>query len=132
VRVAEGTTGQLEWEVRKTTESDGSVLIQDTRAQMSERWYVRKKTLVPPEGVEGKVRVEETEIAVAIAPGRAKETRTEPVYCWLPTRKQAGTPFLLQADFTPTLGRENVKEDAWDDWLFGQLGLLAAEAVAAS
>ena len=38
-------------------------------------------------------------------------------------------PFLVQADFVPTVGRGDIQEVEWNKWLLLNLGILAAEAV---
>jgi len=54
----------------------------------------------------------------------------ECVYCFFPTRRRTDLPFLVQGDFIPTLGRENIEaDDPWNEWLLERLPVLIAEAL---
>jgi len=89
---------------------------------------VKGQTLVP----EGKQGIKRTRITVAfpLDDDLREETRKAGVfYCYLPTKKRTDLPFLIQADFLPTIGRENVADHPWNTWLMRELGILAGDAI---
>ena len=123
--------GRQDWILQRADEPDDVVVLQDTRTGSGERWVVFKADLEVPVGLQRPgMETPSTEVVIAFAPGHPELARAQPVYCYLPTRKTANLPFLVQADFTPTLGRENIKEDAWNAWLLRELGGVAARAIA--
>lgn len=81
-----------------------------------------------PEGKEG---ITETRILVAFPCDEATKeaNKGSTVYCYLPTKKRSDMPFLIQADFVPTLGRGDIQDLEWNRWLLRKLGELAAEAL---
>ncbi|MFC2066845.1 DUF3883 domain-containing protein [Chloroflexota bacterium] len=87
---------------------------------------VKDKTIVP----EGKEGIAETRITIAIpidTDTREAVQQKGVLYCYLPTKKRTDLNFLLQADFLPTIGRENVPDHPWNEWLIKELGKWAAD-----
>ena len=51
------------------------------------------------------------------------------LHCFLPLDVLSELRWLVQADFDPTPGRERLRENAWNRWLLGEVGIAIAEAV---
>jgi len=124
-----------EWEIKKSLEGDSEVCVSDSRNEEETRWRVFHRDLpiddekIIPEGKEG---IKETRITVAFpVDSVTRDTIKESgvVYCYLPTKKRAELPFLIQGDFLPTIGRENVSDHPWNVWLMQAMGALAADAI---
>jgi hypothetical protein len=114
----------------------GTIELINTRNNEKTRWRVFNKDLktpykdLVPKGKEG---IKETRIVVAfpedqVTRGKIKE-RANVVYCYLPTKKRTDLPFLIQADFLPTIGRENIEDNEWNRWLLEELGILSGAAL---
>jgi len=129
------TVSGSEWTLNKTPEGDSTICIRDSRDEQGTRWRVFERTIrvgddaIVPEEKEG---LSETRISILLpidAAVRDSVRRTGVVYCYLPTKRRTDLPFLIQADFLPTVGRENVSDHPWNVWLMRELGRLAAEAI---
>jgi hypothetical protein len=123
------------WVIKKNLQNDSTLSLLNMRTGQETRWIVFHHVLlvknqeVIPEGKEG---IEETKITVAFpldSNTRDVIKKTGAVYCYLPTKKRTDLPFLIQADFLPTIGRENISEHLWNIWLMKELGILAAESI---
>ena len=57
------------------------------------------------------------------------EVRESQLHCFLPVDVPSELRWLVQADFDPTPGRERLRENAWNEWLFGEVGRAIADAV---
>jgi hypothetical protein len=57
------------------------------------------------------------------------EVRVSQLHCFLPVDVPSELRWLVQADFDPTPGRERLRENAWNGWLFGEVGRAIAFAV---
>jgi hypothetical protein len=121
------------WEIKKEFEDPSRVSLIDTRTNEKTNWRVFHRNLkvldenVVPEGKEG---IKETRITIAFpSENTVREVikKSGVVYCYLPTKQRADLPFLIQADFLPTIGRERISEDPWNVWLMKELGILAAD-----
>jgi len=98
-------------------------------------WKIFSKDLkVPKElqlGDELRQKPEVTSVSIAFPVSEKDELNdvsSEPVYCYLPTKKRTDMPFIIQGDFDPTVGRENIKDNEWNKWLLLQVGELVVEA----
>lgn len=127
--------GSSEWEIKKNLEGDSKVSLFDTRNEEETKWRVFHRNMqvdnekIVPEGKEG---IKETQITIAFPIDSATRDTTKKsgvVYCYLPTKKRTDLPFLIQADFLPTIGRENISDHPWNVWLMKELGTLAAGAI---
>jgi len=123
------------WEIKKNLEGDSEVSLYDTRNEEETKWRVFHRNIqvdnekIVPEGKEG---IKETRITIAFPIDSAtRDTikKSGVVYCYLPTRERTDLPFLIQADFLPTIGRENISDHLWNVWLMKELGTLAADAI---
>lgn len=95
-------------------------------------WKVFKKIIYVPKRIRkpmGKERVRKTEMALAF-PADIKDTPDpQKLFCYLPTERFTGYPFIVQGDFLPILGRSNIdEEDPWNKHLLNQLSELIADA----
>jgi len=124
-----------EWEIKKDSRESSKVSLLDTRNEEGTKWRVFHRNLQVdhekdvPEGKEG---IKETRITIAFPIDTAtRDTikKSGVVYCYLPTKKRTDLPFLIQADFLPTIGRENISDHPWNVWLMKELGTLAADAI---
>jgi hypothetical protein len=124
-----------EREIRKKLEGDSKVSLFDTQNEEETKWRVFHRNIqvdnekTVPEGKEG---IKETQITIAFPIDSAtRDTikKSGVVYCYLPTKKRTDLPFLIQADFLPTIGRENISDHPWNVWLMKELGTLAADAI---
>jgi hypothetical protein len=92
----------------------------------------RKTPRVPPNKeirVKGKEKSVRSVVVIAFPhPDENADVKAETLYCFLPTKTRADLPFLIQGDFIPTLGRENIEKNEWNRWLLKKLGELAAES----
>lgn len=123
------------WAIKKHLEDDSVALLSNMRTGQETKWnvfhqalHVEDKEIIP----EGKEGIEETRITIAFPLDSATRDvvkKTGVVYCYLPTKKRTDLPFLIQADFLPTIGRENISEHPWNIWLMKKLGVLAAETI---
>jgi hypothetical protein len=116
-------------DTKYSTVSLGNTLTGTTKWKVSHRDLPVKDQSIVPEGKQG---IEKTRITLAFPlDGELREKiRTNGVfYCYLPTKKRTDLPFLIQADFLPTIGRENIAEHQWNTWLMRELGMLAGEAI---
>lgn len=123
------------WTIKKCLQDDSVVSLLDMRTEKKTKWMRFHKVLgvedreIIPEGKEG---IEETKITIAFPLDNATRDEirnTGVVYCFLPTKRRTDLPFLIQADFLPTIGRENISDHAWNIWLMKELGILAAESI---
>ncbi|TET89425.1 MAG: DUF3883 domain-containing protein [Methanomassiliicoccales archaeon] len=76
--------------------------------------------------------IERTEVVIAFRSPeevRPEDLKREYVYCYLPTRKPSGLPFVVQADFLPTVGRGDLRDHEWNQLLLEKLGNLAANSI---
>jgi len=95
-------------------------------------WKVFKKIIDVPIGIRrpmGKEKVRKTEMALAF-PADIKDTvDSQKLFCYLPTERFTGYPFIVQGDFLPTLNRSSIDEDhPWNKHLLRQLPVLIADA----
>lgn len=124
-----------EWRLEKSLEQNSTISIWDSRDEEESRWRVFHRTIpvddeaTLPEGKEG---LSETRISIGLpvdAAVRESVRKTGVVYCYLPTKRRTDLSFLIQADFLPTIGRENVSDHPWNVWLMRELGQLVADAI---
>lgn len=124
-----------EWRIEKSLEENSTISMLDSRNEEETRWRVFHRTIpvddeaIVPEGKEG---LQETRISIAFpVDGAVRDSvrETGVVYCYLPTKRRTDLSFLIQADFLPTIGRENISDHAWNVWLMRELGRLAADAI---
>jgi len=123
------------WAIKKGLQNGSLLSLANTRTGQETKWNVFHKVLhvenqeIVPKGKEG---IEETRITIAFPLDISiRETikGTGVVYCYLPTKKRTDLSFLIQADFLPTIGRENVSDHPWNVWLMKELGTLAGDAI---
>lgn len=123
------------WSIEKSPTGNSLILLKNGRTNQITKWMVfhkdlpiSEKDVLIPEGKEG---ITDTRIIVAFPCDEVtKETyKASTVYCYLPTNKRSDMPFLVQADFVPTVGRASIQDVDWNRWLLRKLGELAAEAV---
>jgi len=123
------------WVIKKNLQKDSVLSLLNMRTEQETKWNVFHQVLrvedneMIPEGKEG---IEETKITIAFpleSAIRELVKKTGVVYCYLPTKRRTDLPFLIQADFLPTIGRENISEHPWNIWLMKELGILAAETI---
>lgn len=123
-----------EWTIKKEPK-DNLIVLQNTRIGQETKWRVFSKDLhvdnpkIVPKGKEG---IEDTRITIAFPVERDimdSIKKSGVAYCYLPTKKRTDLSFLIQADFLPTVGRENISEHAWNIWLMEELGSRAAIAI---
>jgi hypothetical protein len=121
------------WEIRKEYLGGGFVRIVNTGTGLTSTWKVFRKTVrVPPNKeirVKGKEKAMRSTVVIAFPhPDEDTDVKAEKIYCFLPTKTRTDLPFLIQADFIPTLGRESIEKNEWNRWLLKKLGELAAES----
>jgi hypothetical protein len=117
-------------------ELDGNIIsLFNSSTNTTTFWKVFSKDLKVPEtfrvAEELRQKPEITRIAVAFPvpnEGKLQDVTSEPIYCYLPTKKRTDMPFLIQGDFDPTVGRENIKDNEWNKWLLMKIGELVIEA----
>lgn len=128
----------IHWEIEKRPAKDSEVILIDGRQEeetKETKWRVfhqvipvRDKGIVP----EGKEGITETRLTIALPVDSATSDATQKkgvVYCYLPTKRRTDLRFLIQADFLPTIGRENVSDHPWNIWLMQELGEMAADVI---
>lgn len=124
-----------QWSIEKLPSEGSLISLRNGRTNQITKWRVFHKDLpVSSQEVlipEEKKGIESTRIVVAFPCD--EETREaikgSTLYCYLPTKKRTDIPFLVQADFVPTVGRGDIKDIEWNKWLLRKLGERAAEAV---
>jgi hypothetical protein len=124
-----------EWEIRKSLEGNSTISLFDSRNGEETKWKVfphdvrvQDKNIIP----RGKEGIKETRITIAFPLNDATRDwvkKSGVVYCYLPTKKRTDLPFLIQADFIPTVGRENISDEPWNKWLMRKLGIWATNAI---
>jgi len=123
-----------EWSIKKELK-DNLIVLQNTRTKQEIKWRVFSKDLhvdnpqIVPKGKEG---IEDTRITIVFPVERDIRDSIKKngvAYCYLPTKKRTDLSFLIQADFLPTVGRENISEHAWNTWLMEELGDRASIAI---
>ena len=111
------------------------MVLLDTRNNEETKWRVFHRTIkvenqkIVPEGKEG---IKRTKITIAFPMDvdiKNKIRNSGVVYCYLPTKLRTDLGFLIQGDFLPAIGRENIQEHPWNIWLMNELGKLAADAI---
>lgn len=124
------------WYLEKKENEDGIVTLFNSLTNESSRWRVFTKDLDVPADFLAvdvdaiKQRPKKTRIAVAFpvpVNGKMLDVSAEPLYCYLPTQKRTDMPFLIQGDFDPTVGRENIKDNEWNLWLLKHVGKLVVD-----
>lgn len=95
-------------------------------------WKVFKKVIQVPRSIRrpmGKERVRRTEMALAFPADMKNTPGPQKLFCYLPTERFTGYPFIVQGDFLPILGRSNIDEEhPWNKHLLKQLPELIADA----
>jgi len=124
------------WVIERKPGENSEIILTDGRQQedtSETRWRVFHKDIRVTDNVEipeGKEGIAKTRITIAFPIN--EETREfvmqkGVLYCYLPTKKRTDLNFLLQADFLPTIGRENVADHRWNEWLIQEMGKWAAD-----
>ncbi len=121
------------WEIKKEDLGDGFIKISNSGSGSNSSWKVFKKSVRVPHKkeirVKGKENVVKTLVVIAFPhPEENIDVTAEKVYCFLPTEKRTDLPFLIQGDFIPTLGRENIESNEWNRWLLKKIGELASNS----
>jgi hypothetical protein len=119
------------WSIKKKS-GESIVILTSTKDNKETRWSVFTKDLeiyqeeLIPEGKEG---ITQTRVVIAFPQDAAtrEAAKRGVVYCYLPTKRRTDLPFLIQADFLPTIGRGDIAENKWNEWLLKNLGGLAAD-----
>ncbi|MBA7560716.1 hypothetical protein ES708_02345 [subsurface metagenome] len=127
------------WEIEKKFGENSEVILVDGRYEgeaKETRWRIFHQDIVVsdkhiiPEGKEG---ITETRLTLAFPTDDATRNdvaKRGVLYCYLPTKRRTDLHFLVQADFLPTVGRENIAEDSlWNEWLLRELGVMAGNKV---
>lgn len=123
------------WSITKPPAEDAFIVLENGRTGQTTKWMVfhddikvSEELISIPEGKEG---VKETRVLVGFPCDELtkEENKGSTVYCYLPTNKRSDMPFLVQADFVPTVGRGNIQDIEWNFWLLRKLGRLAADSV---
>jgi hypothetical protein len=128
-------TNKSEWEIRKSLEDNSTMSLFDSRNGEETKWKVFSRDVrVQDKNIIPKLKegIKKTRITVAFPLDdvtRDEVKKSGFVYCYLPTKKRADVPFLIQADFIPTLGRENISDEPWNKWLMEKLGIWAANTI---
>lgn len=123
------------WSIEKPEAENNIIRLVNGREDTETSWIVFHRDLsVKPDEIsipEGKEGITDTRIIIAFPCDEAskKTNKGSTVYCYLPTKKRSDMPFLVQADFVPTVGRSDIQEIGWNKWLLSCLGELAADAV---
>lgn len=76
----------------------------------------------------GKEKVRKTEMALAFPTNITESPGPQKLFCYLPTERFTGYPFIIQGDFLPIVGRSNIDEHPWNEHLLKQLPELIADA----
>lgn len=127
-------TNKINWAIKKNIEN-GLISLQNTHTNQETKWKVFDRDIdvkdekIVPKGKEG---IGETRITIIFpTDSSAIEAlrKSGVVYCYLPTKKRTDLPFLIQADFLPTIGRENISNESWNYWLMREFGNLAGDAI---
>jgi hypothetical protein len=130
------TVSGNKWYLEKKESEEGVVSLFNSSTNTYSQWrvFIKDLDVLPRFQVVDadtiKQRPRKTRIAVAFPVpdnGKMLDVSAEPVYCYLPTQKRTDMPFLIQGDFDPTVGRENIKDNEWNQWLLAQVGKLAVE-----
>lgn len=128
----------IHWEIEKKAGEGSEILLSDGRQEGEDRetkWRVFHRDIpvkdesIIPEGKEG---ITETRLTIAIPTDSATRETVEKkgvVYCYLPTKRRSNLHFLIQADFLPTIGRENISDHPWNVWLMREMGKVAADLI---
>lgn len=128
----------IHWEIERKVGEDSAVLLFDGRQEeevKETRWRVfHRDVLVGEKGIipEGKEGIAETRLTIAIPIDSATRDSIKKrgvIYCYLPTRRRSDLHFLIQADFLPTIGRENISDHPWNVWLMRELGKMAGDVI---
>jgi len=124
-----------QWSIEKLPSEISLIALKNGRTDQATKWRVFHKDLpVSSQEVqipEEKKGVETTRIVIAFPCDQAtrEAIKGSTLYCYLPTKKRTDIPFLVQADFVPTVGRGDIQDIDWNKWLLRKLGELSAEAI---
>lgn len=126
-------SGSETWTVARTGQNP--TILTNTATQETTKWRVFRSSMKIPDGLEvpeSKLGITRTYPVVAFpeAGTETRSVRSAPLFCYLPTRRTTGLPFLVNADFVPTSGRNDIERSDWNDWLLRQLGKLAGRSAA--
>ena len=124
-----------QWSIEKLPSEASLISLKNGRTGQTTQWRVFHKDLpVSKQEVrvpEEKKGIETTRIVIAFL--FDQETREaikgSTLYCYLPTKKRTDMPFLVQADFVPTVGRGDIQDIDWNKWLLSKLGEPSADAI---
>jgi hypothetical protein len=120
------------WEIKRENLGNGFIRISNSGSGISSTWKVFDKAIKVPLRKElrakGKENVLKTRVVIAFPhPEEKVDISAEKIYSFLPTEKRTDLRFLIQGDFIPTLGRENIEDNKWNRWLLKKIGELASE-----
>lgn len=125
------------WSYSKSANGN-SIELYDSNSSTTSSWYVFNKTIEVTnlqllKDMKEKKGLTHTTISLVFPMGDEddiKKCKDGPIYCFLPTKHPAQLPFLLQADFRPSAGREDIDESSpWNRWLLKQLAHHSAESL---
>jgi hypothetical protein len=100
--------------------------LQSRRVQGNQQaWTVWKATIRVPgdKAPTNKARTKTTVVAIAVS----EKPSAGGVYIGFKTRIPSAIPFSLDAQFDPGTSRESMIENAWNEWLIAQCGVLLGE-----
>lgn len=129
----------VNWKIEKKLCENSEVVLVDGRYEVEAKetqWLIFHHDIripdmsIIPEGKEG---ITETRLTLAFPTDdatRSDVAKRGVLYCYLPTKRRTDLHFLVQADFLPTIGRENIAEDSlWNEWLLSELGAMAGKKI---
>jgi len=123
------------WTISKEILKNRSVKIRNSGTGTESQWRVFSESVDVPEDnkirIKGKENIKKTRVVIAYPHPEQDppvDISSECIYCFLPTEKITDLPFLVQGDFIPTLGRENIEDNKWNRWLLEQIPGLAVKS----
>ncbi|MFT6189001.1 MAG: Holliday junction resolvase-like predicted endonuclease [Oleispira sp.] len=101
--------------------------VNNEKAKHQEFLISHKKVYVP-EGLheEKRIGIENRTISVAFP---LQKYASLNVFGYLPTEMESGFPFIINADFLLTASRETINNTKWNEWLFEELAIFAADEI---
>lgn len=93
------------------------------------RYWLSSKEIDVPDNINEEKREGVKNRTIMAAYPLDKQDISHNVFAYLPTKMNAGLPFIVNADFLMVSNRESINQSDWNQWLLSELGFSIAEDI---